>query len=140
MRSLFHRNVRQDGVLLCNGGQFFEELGEEDGGEDFGLIHRDGFGFVGRSLQHPALLCEEQQSQLHPAGREESGENPLVCPAASKTFLPVVPLRVTGGLDLTRLSLQLRLKVAAFRNQVEFIPIPRLRLHSAAPASISDPV
>lgn len=66
-RSLFHRNVGQDGVLLCNGCQFFEELGEEDGGEDLGLIHGDGFGFGlrRRSLRGPAFICKHHKSQLH---------------------------------------------------------------------------
>lgn len=52
---------------MCNGCQFFEELGEEDGGEDFGLIHGDGFGFglVRRSLRAPAFVCEHDKSQLY---------------------------------------------------------------------------
>lgn len=64
-QSLFHGNVRQDGVLLRDGRQFFEELGEEDGGEDFGLIHGDGlgFGFMRGSLRGPAFICKRDKSQ-----------------------------------------------------------------------------
>lgn len=47
---LFHRNVGQDGVLLCDRSQFFEELWEEDGSKDLGLIQRDGFGFGQRGI------------------------------------------------------------------------------------------
>lgn len=66
-QSPFHRNVRQDGVLLCNGCQLFEELGKEDGGEDFGLIHGDsfGFGFMRRSLRGPAFVCKHDKSQFY---------------------------------------------------------------------------
>lgn len=66
-QSPFQRNVRQDGVLLCNGCQLFEELGKEDGGEDFGLIHGDsfGFGFMRRSLRGPAFVCKHNKSQFY---------------------------------------------------------------------------
>lgn len=58
--SLFRGNVRQDGVLLRNGRQLFEELGEDDGGEDFGLIRGDGFGsgLLRRRLPAPAPVCK----------------------------------------------------------------------------------
>lgn len=32
-------------MLLCDGGQFFEELGEEDRSEDLSLFQGDAFGF-----------------------------------------------------------------------------------------------
>lgn len=45
-------------MLLCNGGQLFEELREEDGGEDVCPIQRDGFGFRWRrALQDPSRLA-----------------------------------------------------------------------------------
>lgn len=53
MQLLFQRNVGQDGVLLRDRSQFFQELWEEDGSKDLCLIQRDGFGFGWRRiLQH----------------------------------------------------------------------------------------
>lgn len=66
-QSLFRGNVRQDGVLLRNGCQLFEELGEEDGGEDFGLIRGDGFGsgLLRRRLAAAASVCKQHHSPLY---------------------------------------------------------------------------
>lgn len=52
-------------MLLCNGCQFFEELGEEDGSKDFRPVQRDGFGFWWRrTLQDPPRLPEGSEPAL----------------------------------------------------------------------------
>lgn len=52
-------------MFLGNGSQFFEELGEEDGGKHFSPVQRDGFGFGRRrTLQNPAGLSEGSQPAL----------------------------------------------------------------------------
>lgn len=52
-------------MLLGDGSQFFEELGEEDGGKDFCPVQRDGFGFGRRrTLQNPPGLSEGSEPAL----------------------------------------------------------------------------
>lgn len=110
-QSLFRGIVRQDGVLLSNGCQFFEELGEEDGGEDFGLIHGDGFGFgfLWRSLHRPAFVCKHDNShsyyelflQMQRIREKTRGKGQ---PPPPQHFCLWYRCKSTGGLDQTRLN------------------------------------
>lgn len=38
---LLHGDIREDGVLLCDGSQFFKELGEDHGGVNLRPVGRD---------------------------------------------------------------------------------------------------
>lgn len=62
---LLHGDIREDGMLLCDGSQFFKELAEDDGGVNLRPVRRNhdlGLdGSVLRVLSGALRICREDK-------------------------------------------------------------------------------